>query len=164
MKVSKNTMRLASVMLAAVFLLLSLTSCKKNIHEKTSFAMGSVLDIKLYSSDSEEAEALSGKIISAVSHADSLLSATKEGSDIYSLNQTGSRKADPYTVSVMKDAVLLCNSFDRKIDITMGAVTELWGFAGENPKRPSDSEIEAALATRNLDEVEITDNNIINFG
>ncbi len=123
----------------------------------TSFAMGSAITAKLYGTDTEALDTVWDEICTSVKNSDNAISATNEASDIYLLNSHGSIIADDYTISLLKKVILLCSTLDRKVDITMGALTELWGFTGDNPHVPSDEEIKTALATVNLDEVAIVE-------
>ncbi len=47
--------------------------------------------------------------------------------------------------SVMKEALALCQESGGALDITLGAVTQLWSF-DENPRLPQADQLEAALA------------------
>ncbi len=153
---SSKFIKLLSLLCAAV-LTVSLSGCgKKKPNEYSSFAMGSIVTAKLYG-DKTGSDALWNNMISEISSLDSRISATLPSSDISRLSQNGSATADAVTRDVLKQAVSVCKICKGTLDITMGAVTELWGFAGDEPRLPADEEIKAALRTKGIDNVIIND-------
>lgn len=145
--------------LSALLILVALCACGSQKNEYTSFAMGSVVSASLYGKDKSQTDILWNEISSDVTAADRLLSATSVGSDISRINATGSAIVDGYTVSFLQKAVLLCNTLNRRLDITLGAVTELWGFTDGTPSVPDESALKAALNTVNIDGIFIDEAN-----
>lgn len=145
----KTVCRAATAVLLAVSLLF-LCSCAPGYGDYTAFAMGSVLTARIYG-DSEAADKTWEEITRRVNNADALLSATDENSDISRLARDGRIFADEFTVRKLGDAVTVCNICGRKLDVTLGAVTELWGFATDSPSLPDAGEIAGALALRDMD-------------
>ena len=45
---------------------------------------------------------------------------------------------------------VLCRALNGTLDITLGAVTSLWGFAGDAPRLPAAEEISAASSVRSF--------------
>ena len=154
-----RTIKILSAVTAVISVAVSLCGCGVKKNEYTSFAMGNVLGAVLYSGDKEKSDKVWNDITSAVNSADKSLSATIEGSDISRINMTGTAKVDDYTLSFLEKAVLLCNTLDGRLDITIGAVTELWGFTGGEPSVPSKDALEAALKTVGSDGVFIDEAN-----
>lgn len=154
-----NFIRFAALLTVSAVCAVLLCSCAKQPEEHSLFAMGSLFSAKLCAPDSASVWT---DILDSVTKADSLLSLSSADSDASRLARDGDIAADPYTVSVYKDAADICGYCGGKIDITLGAVTTLWGFGGETPSLPSDADIREALTTRGLDGVHIdTDTNRI---
>lgn len=155
MKKTGGFHRVAALLCAVSMTVFCFSGCAEHYDEYTSFAMGSVLNARLFGDDSEENGKLFEDISAAVSEADRCLSATKEDSDINRLNLNGRAQVSEYTLSVLMDSIMLCNILDKTTDITMGGVTELWGFSGEHPALPADEDIQKALSYVGLEQVEV---------
>ena len=144
---------------AVLFLLLAvllMSGCSRapKQNEHTSFAMGSVVSAKLTGTDAAANETWQ-KIIGAINELDSRISATQETSDIAVLSSQGTVRADALTIKTLREALNLCAVCKGNVDITLGAVTELWGFAGDSPSLPAAEDIAAALQTKDLSGVSI---------
>ena len=148
-KVMKHIKILTAAALV-IALLLSLCGCTGTGMESTTFAMGSVLNIRIYA-DEEEAQRLSDLIKDRASFVDSCLSATDENSEISRLNKNGSAKVNAYTLETMESILKVSKTLGGAVDPTIGAVSSLWGFAGDSPELPSDDEIKTALGKVGLD-------------
>ncbi len=74
-----------------------------------------------------------------------LLSKTREGSDIWNINNAGGQPVEvaPETAAVIKAAIEYAKESDGLFDITIGAVSSLWDFV--EGVKPSDEAIQAAL-------------------
>ena len=154
----KRISRAAALLFAALTLCGMTTGCAASYEERVSFAMGSVLTARLYA-PKEEADLLFGRLTEKVSTADKYLSPTSPSSDIAAVNNKGSANASAFTRKALGDMVTLCNLLDGTLDVTIGAVTELWGFSTDHPRKPEDAEIRAALQTVALEKLLIDDTN-----
>ena len=141
---------------AACLFFLLLGGCTgKRPYEKTGYAMGSLVDIKIYD-DESTAQALAQTVLAAITDTDTHLSATREGTDISALNASATgADISACTCKVLDTALELCRRSDGMLDITIGAVSELWGFATETPSRPADGDIQAALATVDFAQLQV---------
>lgn len=128
---------------------MSLCACAGQRNEYSSFAMGSVLTAKI-NGDKTAADTAWNNVRDAVNRLDSLISATNDASDIAVVSKTGTVKAAPETIRTVKEALSICDICGGSVDITLGAVTELWGFSGDSPSLPSAEDIRAALRTKDL--------------
>ena len=147
------------VLLALPVLLLCGCTGKTQYVDRTGFAMGSLLTARVYG-DNETAEAAASALLAAAAHTDGLLSATDPAAEICRLNEAGTLRADAETAALLQQSLSLCEALDGKLDITLGAVTSLWGFSGETPRVPAQDELTEALATRGLSAVRIEDTEI----
>lgn len=142
-----------TALLTASVLVLGFSGCKEKQTVKTSFAMGSVLDIKILSSDEELCNGIFAKIIDAVNETDTALSATKDGAEIFKLNRQKKIKASPLLQDILQDTVMICNTLNRKVDLSIGNVTELWGFTSDEPAVPSEEELKTALSAVSAEKI-----------
>ena len=149
MKRRQFFLRITAAALAALFIL-GLCSCKARSNEFSTLAMGNVLTAKIYG-DKGTADEIFNAVSEKAEFSDACLSATKPDSDISKINENGRAEVDAHTLRVLMDSTALCNICNRSTDITIGAVSELWGFATDSPKKPADSDISTALKTVGMD-------------
>ncbi|MBQ6120069.1 MAG: FAD:protein FMN transferase [Clostridia bacterium] len=150
--------RAAALLCAALTLCGALTGCAATYEERTAFAMGSVLTARLYA-PKEDADLLFDRITEKVNAADACLSATDPSSEISAVNAKGSANASVFTRKTLGDMVMLCNMLNGTLDVTVGAVTQLWGFSTDHPRLPSEEELRAAQETVGLERLLIDDVN-----
>ena len=154
----KRLLRIGALLCAALTLCGALTGCAASYEERTAFAMGSVLTARLYA-PKEQADDLFGRMTERVDEADRLLSANDPASELAAINAKGSANASDFTRKSLESMVLMCNLLDGSVDVTMGAVTELWGFSTDAPRKPDDAALQSALATVGLQKLLIDDDN-----
>ncbi len=155
MKKSVSALRYISVICALSLIFLTFTSCAPQFKESSSFAMGSLITSKVYTDDEKTADEICEIINSSAAKVDKALSATDPESEISKLNKEKKIFPSEYLISVMKDTILLCNILERDVDISMGNVTALWGFATDSPAVPSDEDIKINLENRNIEKIAI---------
>ena len=145
-------------LIGVLVILCALAGCGGQYTERTTFAMGSVLTAKIYAPE-EKADVLFERITGKVTALEKSISATDPASEVYAANRAGSANASASTLKILGDIVMVCNTLDGTVDVTMGAVTELWGFSTDTPRKPSDEETQAALATVGLEKLLLDDTN-----
>ena len=133
--------------------------------EKTSVAMGTVVTVKLFGfgakNDLEKVETEINGLESSV------LSWRKEGSDVYRINEgAGSPvSVSPDTAKIIAQCTSISDDCNGVFDITVGNITKLWDFGGENQRLPSDDEIKTALGSVGYKNVSVSGNAVrINKG
>ncbi len=154
----KRTIRRAAALICAALLLTGTFSGCGASTEHTAFAMGSVLTARIYA-PKETAEELFGRITDYVNRLDQRISATDPDSPVYAANRTGTSNADAQTLKTLGDIVMVCNILNGTVDPTVGALTELWGFSSDMPRKPSDDEIQAALTTVGIEKLLLDETN-----
>lgn len=140
---------LVSLMLAAAIML---SSCSDTLMSYDSFAMGSVLNVKLYAAD-EKAAAVYEDINSEINKLDKAISATDENSEISQINQKGISKVSPETLKLIEDIMTISHICHKKLDITIGAVSSLWKFNTDSPVLPDKKELAKAVKAVDLDKI-----------
>lgn len=126
--------------------------------ERTSVAMGTVITVKLFGFGAENDLDRIETEINGLEN--SVLSWRKEGSDIYRINEGAgsSVSVSPDTVEIIGQCIDISGDCDGVFDITVGNVTKLWDFGGDNQRLPSESEIKTALADVGYKNVSVSGN------
>ena len=140
--------------LTVVCILLCLCSCKKEVQktEKTLFAMDTYMTFTVYGENSEKT---AEKCIDEIKRLDSLLSAENEESEISFINSQSECKLSDELADIIEKSLELSRATDGAFDITVGALTKLWGFSGGEYRLPSDKEISAALETVGYEKISL---------
>ena len=126
--------------------------------EKTSVAMGTVITVKLFGFGAKNDLDKIETEINGLEN--SVLSWRKEGSDIYRINKGSGTQVSvsPDTVKIIGQCIDISDDCGGVFDITIGNVTKLWDFGGNNQRLPSDDEIKTALGSVGYKNVSISGN------
>lgn len=126
--------------------------------EKTSVAMGTVVTVKLFGFGAKNDLDKIETEINGLEN--SVLSWRKEGSDVYRINKGSGTQVSvsPDTVKIIGQCIDISDDCGGVFDITIGNVTKLWDFGGNNQRLPSDDEIKTALGSVGYKNVSISVN------
>lgn len=126
--------------------------------EKTSVAMGTVITVKLFGFGAKNDLDKIETEINGLEN--SVLSWRKEGSDVYRINKGSGTQVSvsPDTVKIIGQCIDISDDCGGVFDITIGNVTKLWDFGGNNQRLPSDDEIKTALGSVGYKNVSISGN------
>lgn len=126
--------------------------------EKTSVAMGTVVTVKLFGFGAKNDLDKIETEINGLEN--SVLSWRKEGSDVYRINKGSGTQVSvsPDTVKIIGKCIDISDDCGGVFDITIGNVTKLWDFGGNNQRLPSDDEIKMALGSVGYKNVSISGN------
>ena len=129
------------------------SSCKK-----TSVAMGTVVTFNLYGFGAKNDLDKIETEINGLEN--SVLSWRKKGSDVYRINESAgsSVSVSPDTAKIIGQCIDISDDCGGVFDITIGNVTKLWDFGGDNERLPSDDEIKTALGSVGYKNVSISGN------
>ena len=109
--------------------------------EKTGIAMDTIVGCKLYGAPAG-AEAAALNVVSSLENA---ISRFREGSDVWTLNETGSVKS-----TLLPALLAQCRPLEEQsggaFDLTVGPLSTLWGFGTDDARLPAQSEIDRAKA------------------
>ena len=144
----------------SILICLLLSGCAgENTEEysKTVFAMDTVMDLKIYSSNGD---GIMERAENEIKRIESLLDRGNEKSEIYKINQNKSGVISEETAEIITDALSVSKETDGAFDITIAPVIDLWGFYGNNFRVPSDSEIKIALENVGYEKVQLDGNNV----
>lgn len=110
---------------------------------KTDVAMNTVINLRLYGSNGEENAKV---ILDEIKDIDTvLLSRYEDGSDVSRVNSGKGESVSPEVLDIISTAVEVSENCGGVFDITVGEITKLWGFGGENQRVPSAAEISTLL-------------------
>ena len=139
----------------AVLMIITQQGCAGKTAEpvvKQSFYFDTVCMISVYDMEEmseENAKKAIDDAFALCSRYESLLSRTKEGTDIYRINHAAGKpvECDPETVEVIRKGLYYSELSEGTFDITIGRVSDLWDFHAEEPVVPSEEALRKAAAT-----------------
>ncbi len=167
-------MRTGYILIICVLTASLLSGCKANPSldpvSRSGLYFDTAVTISLYEYEGSSDTILDG-CMEMCEYYESIFSATKEGSDIWNINhaytddksahQTPARvPIHEETAGLIDTALKYCESSDGALDLTAGALTDLWDIQ-ENAKKdkpviPSESAIQQALSKTNYRNISIT--------
>lgn len=123
-------------------------------------AMNTVISIKLFGSDGEKTADEVKDCIRSVET--SLLSRYKSGSDVSRINSGNSEavSVSPDVEQIISKSVEVSKECGGVFDITVGKITELWGFGGDKPQVPDKAEIEELLPYVGYSKMDVTGSSV----
>lgn len=128
----------------------------RSLTEKTTVAMGTVVTVKLYGfSAGNDLDKIENEINGLES---SVLSWRKSGSDVYRINEDAGSdvSVSPDAVKVIGQCIDISEKCNGVFDISIGGVTKLWDFGGDNQRLPSESEIKSELGNVGYKNIKIS--------
>jgi len=90
---------------------------------------------------------------------ENLMSKTIEGSDVYKINHAQGQPVEVSkdTLKVIELGIEMGDLSGGMFDITIGKVSSLWNFTGDDPKVPEQADLTEALKTVNYKQIAIDD-------
>ncbi len=134
-------------------IIISQTGCMAKNNEPVSDTQYDLLNttctITIYDMDKTTAQNLIDQTFDLCLDYEKKLSKTIEGSDVYKINHSN---GEPIWVSgstnmLVQKGLYFGKISEGKFDITVGKLSNLWNFSGDNPKVPKQSEIDEAVKT-----------------
>ncbi|MBR5409449.1 MAG: FAD:protein FMN transferase [Clostridia bacterium] len=150
--------RFAALSLALLILLLPACRGDDGMVLSGNFAMGSYLSVETYAG--EKGEKLGFEIIRDIRALDDEISATQNGSALSKLIAKGSGKPGEPLFSLLERAVRLGEESGGALDVSLGAVTALWGFSTETPQKPGDDAVAEAMKSAGLGNITFDGDNV----
>ncbi len=157
-----------SLILGLLTLMYIMTGCgKTQTIERTGYALGTVIDIKLYEYTNEE---ILDEVFDELEKIDQLMSTSLEGSDLMNINRAAqdmsvqhqivSVEMDLEVIQVIQRGLTYGEMTGGYFDITFGPVVSLWGIGTESEHVPSLNDIEKTLALVDYRKVKVSDNQV----
>lgn len=158
--------RFLSLLLCVVFVL-SLCACNsKSSVTDEMFALDTIITFTIYGDDESISLGTIDKCKTEISRLEDMLSATKEGSDVYKINHSkgDTVEVSDETASLIKRSVELSQSCLGAFDISVYPIVQLWGFDTKEYKVPDDKEIADTLKNVGYDNIVIGNDNTVTLG
>lgn len=136
------------LLLISFILILSLSSCAKSTVEPQaqSFLMlGTVCKITIYDKPSEEAFSAAFARLREIEQKMTLHSETSEIAHINHKSGIEPVAVSSDTFAVIKKAVEIAQASGGAFDPTIGPLVQAWDIGGDNPRRPTEEEIQSLL-------------------
>jgi thiamine biosynthesis lipoprotein len=123
--------------------------------------MDTVVSVKIYGKNKNYLYDIIDKTFEKMKNMEILLNNYDNRSDIYKININSGKhpvKVDKITIDFLNKAVKLCRDTDGFLDISIGKVLNLWGFATANPHVPLKANLKKALELKGLEHIKIYNN------
>lgn len=134
---------------ALLFLVICLTMCgdfDKNSTKKvakTGFYLDTAVTITVYG---REDPGIIDECFSLCAQYEKVFSRTDPDSELYRLNASDSATVSDDLLAVLTAALYYCELSGGRFDVTLGAISDMYGFSGESPSLPAPEAIREALA------------------
>jgi len=141
-----------------LFFLLIFSACSRGEPSRAEFALGTVCRITLFDRGNEK---VYQEVFARIREIENLMSVNISGSDVSRINAAAG--VEPVQVhenvfDVIKRALYFAEISGGAFDPTVGPLVSLWGISGDNPRVPSQEEIDGALSVINWQDVELDAN------
>ena len=157
------------VAMLASLLLAGLTGCgyqtasSSDYIDRTSFYFDTVINVRIY--DKQDESILDG-CMELAAYYDNLLSASKEDSDIWKINNSAGTpvKVSPETISLLNTALYYAKLTDGAFNPALYSVISLWDFTSNDEKDhvvPGDADIQNALEHTDYNTIVVDKDNSI---
>ena len=143
-----------------VCLLFSITGCgSPKMQEVSIYAMDTYMTLVAYG---KNASAALDDSVRAINLLEAEISRTREGSDVDTLNKTGSWSGSAAgtdaTADILTQALQYSTETDGLFDVTIAPLVELWNITGDTPYVPTQEEIDALLPLVGSDHLRVSGN------
>lgn len=160
-KIDKRALIAVVICITLIISIIVFDFLKKSAeYQTTTVAMGTVINIRLFGPDGEENSKLVIENINETEKA--LLSRNEKNSDIDRINAAPGTEVSvsAETAEIISKSLDISKKCEGVFDISIGEITKLWDFGGENQKLPSSEEIADKLNSVRYSSVRVTDTNV----
>lgn len=151
----KKTMRIVAILLVLSLFIIPQTGCgKEEPAEETAYLLNTICTVTLYEPADHQ---LAKQALDLCRTYENLLSATIASSDIGRINSAKGAKVmvNPESAYVIQKGLDYGALSHGLFDISVGELTTLWDFGGNNPHVPSPSAIENCLPHIGYEKVKV---------
>ena len=117
----------------------------------TVFAMDTYMTIRLPAGE----EAVMEEVVALIEQSEARLSVTREDSEIYRLNHSGTATLSPDSARLLRQALALCAETDGALDLSIYPIVRAWGFTGGDYRVPAEQTIRDLLQTVDYTRIEL---------
>lgn len=153
------------LLIILILLFKDINISKKTLpHSTDSFALDTIISITIYDSiTDDEASNILSECTKIISEYENLLSRTKEGSDIYRINNSNGNPTEVSlkTIELLNQSIDFAKMSQGVIDPTIGSLSILWNIgSNKNSGIPSSKDIINALSTVDYKNILIDGNTV----
>jgi thiamine biosynthesis lipoprotein len=130
--------------------------------EKTEILMDTVVSVKIYGKDKNYLEDLIDNTFRVIRTLSIKINNYDKRGEIYKINYYAGIKpvkVDKVVIDFLKRSINLCKATGNYLDISIGTVLKLWGFATQHPNLPEKNQILNAIKLKGLDLIKIDEKN-----
>jgi FAD:protein FMN transferase len=151
--------KLVALSLSITALLLS--GCTRNVEptSRQQIVLGTVGRITVHDKVNPE---ILDQAFKAIAEIENKMTITAEDSEVIRVNNAAGRDFVPVsdeTFYVVKEGVRFSDLSDGRFDITIGPLVQLWGIGSDNPRLPSEKEINERLPLINYRNIQLDEDN-----
>lgn len=158
----KNTISLL-VFSITILLVICLTSCggfsQKNVkkYTKSAFLLDTYVSVSVYEEDQLPAVDM---CLEKIGEYEKVFSRTDPESELYKLNARGSMDVSDELLQLISSSLYFCELTGGRLDISMGAVSAMYGFSSDAPILPDAADISSSLEHTGWEKIKIDGNHI----
>lgn len=158
----KSIKKIILLLLCAVFIIPQTGCGSEEPVSENAFCLDTICTITIYGLKEKEAGERIQEAFQLCRDYEKMMSKTVEGSDVYKINHSGGKPVtvQDETLAVIKKGIQYGELSQGKFDITIGAVSDLWDFSGENPKVPDADKLAQAVKTVDYGQIQIDGNKV----
>lgn len=154
------------LLIILTFIMLKKGSSDTEKYERSGFYFDTLISITIYGNPSSErdAEAVLDDCFSLCAHYEGLFSRTKEGSDIYRINNAGGSPVmvDKETACLIEHALYYAKISGGAVSPAVGSLSTLWNIGSSRDNTvPSEKEINEARKHTDYTKIKINDTTVI---
>lgn len=116
--------------------------------EKTDYMMGTVVTLKVYTTDTQKGNRVIDRAFERIKEIEQLMSTSIRTSDVSRINEAagiGWVEINQDTLGVIQRGLYYGSLSQGLFDITVGPLVRLWGIGTDHPRVPSAGELEKAI-------------------
>lgn len=148
------------LLIAAISLIVDMYSVK--LATGNGFAMSTTIDQQIYARKSLHPDKIISETMSSLKAFEDRFSLFREGSEIDEINRNAGVayvNVSEETFALIKKAVSYCEMSEGLFDITIAPVTQAWGVNSDNPRVPSQEELDALKQLVNYEDILLDEEN-----
>lgn len=155
--------KLLPAILITVLIIITQTGCsEKDPVSRSDFCLDTTCEIKVYDMSTGKAEKILDGAFEEIDKYENRMSKTIEGSEVYQINHAQGQPVNVSndTLNVIRTGIEMGDLSGGMFDITIGKVSSLWNFTGEDPTVPQQSDLTEALTTVGYQNIVIEGNTV----
>jgi len=144
-----------------IMIMIPLMACnnqsnKANVIQEEVFALGTIIEFKIYDDDSKKAKEAIDKSIQRIREIEDKMTINKDKSELIEINNNAGINfiyVSPDTFFVIKKASEYSKLSQGAFDLTIEPIVKLWGIGTDNARIPKQEEIDVLLDLINYEDL-----------